>query len=471
MSLNSLGYIILFMIILVIYYLIPVRLRVYLLAVSSIGFYILWGIPALCGLLAVTAITYISAVIISASQDKPGSRKAALCVTSLVIVFILSAIRLLPKESIIVPVGISFFSLQAIGYVIDVYKGKAKAEKNFIKYLLYISFFPTVTSGPIQRSDTLLAQINEDKEFSYDRVRTGLLMMAYGLFAKNFVADRLGLLVEKAYSGYETQTGFVLMLGVIIYAFQLYCDFMGYSCIALGSAKALGFELPDNFRQPYFSSSVKEFWSRWHISLSVWLRDYIYFPLGGSRKGRIRTLINIAIVFLVSGIWHGRGLTFLVWGLLHGVFRIFDEFTLKKREEIIYGSKNTVVKTLLKGLFVILTFAAVDFAWLFFRAESLQTALVIVRRIFTENAALYSLRNGLYAFGLSKKELAVWFTGLLIVFIVDLLHEKGIRIADRIGRCNIILRWIFYIAFVLFILASGIYYYGYSAQTFIYSGF
>ena len=471
MSLNTLGYIILFMIILVIYYLIPARLRVYLLAISSIGFYILWGIPALCGLLAVTAVTYMSAAFMPASQDKAGVRKAVLSITVLLIAGNLSAIRVLPRESIIIPVGISFFSLQALGYVIDVYKGKVNAERNFIRYLLYISFFPTVTSGPIQRSDILLAQINEDKEFSYDRVRSGLMMMAYGLFAKNFVADRLGLLVDRAYSGYETQTGFVLMLGVIIYAFQLYCDFMGYSCIALGSARALGFELPDNFRQPYFASSVKEFWGRWHISLSVWLRDYVYFPLGGSRKGRVRTLINIALVFLVSGIWHGRGLTFIVWGLLHGVFRIFDELTLKRREEKFSSLRNAAVKKFLKALHIIQTFAAVDFAWLFFRAESLETAIVIVRRIFTENGALYTLRNGLYTFGLSKKELAVWFAGLLIVFAVDLLHEKGIRISARIRSCNVFLRWVGYIAFVLFILASGIYYYGYSAQTFIYSGF
>ena len=269
MSLNSLGYIILFMIILVVYYLIPVRFRVCLLAVSSIGFYVLWGMPALCGLLAVTVITYASASIMSAMQDKQGGRKAVLGITVLLIAGILSVIRVLPQGSIIVPVGISFFSLQALGYVVDVYKGKVSAENNFVRYLLYISFFPTVTSGPIQRSDILLAQINKDKEFSYDRVRSGLLMMAYGLFAKNFVADRLGLLVDRAYSGYETQTGFVLMFGVIIYAFQLYCDFMGYSYIALGSAKALGFELPDNFRQPYFAASVKEFWGRWHISLSV----------------------------------------------------------------------------------------------------------------------------------------------------------------------------------------------------------
>jgi D-alanyl-lipoteichoic acid acyltransferase DltB (MBOAT superfamily) len=453
------------------YYLIPGRLRVYLLAAASIGFYVLWGVPAFLGLLILTAVSYLSARIMSGQGDKSHTGKVLMFITVLIIAGILSAIRLFPSGSIIIPIGISFFSLQALGYVADVYAGKTSAEKNFIRYLLYISFFPTVTSGPIQRSDILLRQINEEKAFNYDSIRSGLLMIAYGLFAKNFVADRLGLLVDRAYSGYETQTGFVLMLGVIIYAFQLYCDFMGYSYITLGSAKALGFELPDNFRQPYFSSSVKEFWGRWHISLSTWLRDYIYFPLGGSRKGRVRTLINIAIVFLISGVWHGRGLTFLVWGALHGIFRILEELTFKKRKGMISGIKNGVIQKILRGIFIILTFIAVDFAWLFFRAESLQSALVIVRRIFTENAALYSIKNGFYTFGLTKKELAVWFVGLLLVFIVDLIHEKGICIGDRIRELNVLVRWVMYVAFVIIIIMSGIYYYGYSAQTFIYSGF
>ena len=471
MSINSAGYLLLFPLILIIYYVIPAKLRVYTLALASVCFYSLWGLDYACILLLVATFTYSGADFISKNSGRNAARKIALWANIVFIAGILGSIRFLPAESIIAPIGISFYSLCALGYVADVYKSKAPTERNFIKYILFISFFPVVTSGPIQRSDVFLEQINEEKKFSYEQVRSGVLMIAYGLFAKSFVADRLGYIVDKAYEGYETHTGCILLIGVVAYAFQLYCDFMGYSFIALGSAKALGFELPENFRQPYFSRSVKEFWGRWHISLSTWLRDYIYFPLGGSRKGKARTLINIAAVFIISGIWHGRGLTFIVWGALHGIFRIVEELTLKIRDGFIERFGNKPAGKILSGLTVIWTFILVDFAWLFFRAESLDSALVIIRRIFTENDLVRTLREGTYTFGRSRKELLVWVLGLVIVFIVDLVHEKGVHIGEWIGRRNVILRWALYLIFIAFIIVSGIYYYGYSASTFIYSGF
>lgn len=471
MSVNSAGYLILFPIILLLYYSLPGRLRVYLLALASVALYALWGFDSLCILLLVVTFTYSGADFISKNLKKPVACKIALWANVLFIAGILGSLRFLPSESMIAPIGISFYSLCALGYVVDVYKGKAKAEKNFIKYILFISFFPIVTSGPIQRTDTFLKQISEEKSFSYEQVRFGLLMIAYGLFAKNFVADRLGYIVGNAYNGYETQTGCVLLIGVVVYAFQLYCDFMGYSYIALGSARALGFDLPDNFKQPYFSKSVKEFWGRWHISLSTWLRDYIYFPLGGSRNGLIRTLINIAIVFVISGIWHGRGLTFIVWGALHGLFRIFDELTLKKRDGFLKKAGTGLIGKILSGLSIVWTFILVDFAWLFFRAESLESALVIIRKIITENELIRTFREGLYTFGRSRKELLLWFLGLLIVFIVDIVHEKGVHIGEWLNKRNVFLRWALYLIFIVFIIGTGIYYYGYSASTFIYSGF
>lgn len=471
MSVNSAGYLILFPVILILYYILPKRSRAYILALASLGLYALWGLDQTCILLLVITFTYSGADFISKNSKKTVACRIALWANVIFVAAILGSIRFLPAGSVIAPIGISFYSLCALGYVVDVYKDKCPAERNFIRYILFISFFPVVTSGPIQRSDVFMKQINEDKDFSYEQVRSGLLMIAYGLFAKNFVADRLGLIVGNAYDGYETQTGAVLLIGVVAYAFQLYCDFMGYSFIALGSARALGFELPENFRQPYFSKSVKEFWGRWHISLSTWLRDYIYFPLGGSRHGKARTLINIAIVFVISGIWHGRGLTFIVWGALHGLFRIIEELTLKKRDKFLAGFGNKFVRKVLSGLTVVWTFVLVDFAWLFFRAESLESALVIIRRIFTENELIRTVREGLWTFGRSKKELLLWVIGLLIVFAVDLLREKGVHIGEWLGRRNVFLRWALYFAFIVFIIGTGIYYYGYSAQTFIYSGF
>ncbi len=471
MAVNSLGYLIVFPIIIILYYALPKTLRVAFLALASVAMYALWGWSYTLVLVFVTVVTYLGALVVEKSKADSGNGKAALFANVVMVAAILGSIRFMPKGSVIVPIGISFYSLQALGYVADVYNSKVKAEKNFIKYFLFVSFFPVVTSGPIQRSDVFLRQINEDKEFDYDRVRSGLLMIAYGLFAKNFVADRLDYLVGHAYEGYETQTGLVLLMGVVLYAFQLYCDFMGYSYIALGSAKALGFDLPDNFRQPYFSKSVKEFWGRWHISLSEWLRDYIYFPLGGSRKGRARTLINIAIVFVVSGIWHGSGLTFLVWGTLHGLYRIVEELVRGTRDSKKAAVKDTLASKLFAGVAVIRTFILVDFAWLFFRAESVESAFVIIRRIFTESEMVRTIREGLYTFGLAKKEVLVWLLGLLVVIVIDILHEKGIHVGEWLKKRNIILRWAFYLIFVCFMLGTMIYYYGYSASTFIYSGF
>lgn len=469
MAVNSLGYLIVFPIIIILYYALPKTLRVVFLALASVAMYALWGWSYTLVLVFVTTVTFLGALVVERSKADSRTGKAALFANVVMVAAILGSIRFMPKGSVIVPIGISFYSLQALGYVADVYNSKVKAEKNFIKYFLFVSFFPVVTSGPIQRSDVFLKQINEDKEFDYDRVRSGLLMIAYGLFAKNFVADRLDYLVGHAYEGYETQTGLVLLMGVVLYAFQLYCDFMGYSYIALGSAKALGFDLPDNFRQPYFSKSVKEFWGRWHISLSEWLRDYIYFPLGGSRKGRARTLINIAIVFVVSGIWHGSGLTFLVWGCLHGLYRIIEEIPYVRKKKVPAG--NEASAKIISCFKVLRTFILVDFAWLFFRAESLNKAFVIIRKIFTEFELPRTIREELWTYGHAKKELMVWFLGLAIVMIVDFLREKGFELEKKFVAKPVFFRWCFYVLFMAFMIMSGIYYYGYSAQTFIYAGF
>ena len=471
MALNSLAYLILFPIILILYYRLSGRLRIVFLTIISLAFYSLWDIRYTCILLLISIATWFSGRFISEKKENLALCKVILWLNIAAIVGFLLSIRFLPKGSIIVPIGISFYSLQAIGYISDIYLRRSPSEKSLINYIFFNSFFATVTSGPIQRTGCFLKQIGEKKEFDYDRIRRGLYMIAYGLFAKDFVADRLEFIVDKAYAGYDTETGFILLIGVVAYAFQLYCDFMGYSYIALGSALALGFELPDNFRQPYFSTSVKEFWGRWHISLSEWLRDYLYYPLGGSRKGSLRTILNICVVFILSGIWHGKGLTFIIWGSLHGLYRIIEVFSLKKRDVFFGRLSDKSGGKVLKILFGIITFILVDFAWLFFRAESASQAFVMVKRIFTETNLIYSLRNGLYTFGRSRKELLFWLCGLMIVFVVDVLHEKNIRVAESLGKKAPAFRWALYFMFIAFMMGTGMYYYGYSASTFIYSGF
>lgn len=471
MAINTIGFLILFIVILILYYSVSQSLRILLLTMANVFFYAMFGMSGLIILSAIVFFTWGGAGLIYRYMGNPTIAKSILGVETIIVIGWLIAIRLLPSGNIYAPIGISFFSLQALGYVIDVYKHKASPEKNLLRYFLFISFFPTVTSGPIQRSDVFLRKLREEVDFSYDKVRHGLLMMGYGLFAKNFVADRLGYIVDHAFDGYNTEPGFILLIGVVLYAFQLYCDFMGYSYIALGAAKALGFDLPDNFRRPYFSTSVKEFWSRWHISLSEWFRDYLYFPLGGSRKGIVRTLINIAIVFIVSGIWHGRGMTFLIWGLLHGFYRIIEELTLKKRNLYLSTVKNPLLHKMLNALFALITFIAVDFAWLFFRAESVESAIIIIRRILLNSDIIRCFEEGLLSFGLSKKELLVWMVGLAVIIIVDCLRESQISVYEWLGRRKAILRWSVNLLFVIFMICEEIYYYGYSASTFIYSGF
>ena len=456
MGVNSFLYLAFFICVLLIYYVLPADKRVYFLLPAGFVFYLTWDWKYAIALTGVVVISWFG-----------GTRGRGTILCIILLVLALLALRLLPYDHLITPIGFSFYTLQAIGYLMDVRSGKVKPEENFFIYVLYISFFPTVVAGPIQRADGLLKMLKEKVNFDYSEIRRGLLMIAYGFFAKNFVADRLGYIVDRAYGGYADNTGFTLLVGVVLYAFQLYCDFLGYSYIALGSARAFGFKLDDNFRQPYFSASVKEFWSRWHISLSSWLRDYVYFPLGGSRKGRARTLINIFIVFVVSGIWHGRGLTFLFWGALHGLFRVVEEIVGKKNSTGTPTGKNTAVHVLK----VLLTFVGVDFAWLFFRAESLPQAFGIIKRIICNFDLSLSLSTGCYTFGIAKKEVLVWILGLLIVLVIDLIHEKGVHVSGWLEKRSAALRWCFYTVFLAFMTFSFIYYYGYSASNFIYAGF
>ena len=383
---------------------------------------------------------------------------------------LLGAKDLTGAAAIIAPIGISFFTLEAIGYMVDVYKGKA-SEEDFFKYALYISFFPKVMSGPIERSTNLLKQIHDGVEFNYEKIRHSFLLILWGSFIKLLIANRLATVVNAAFDSYNEQTDFTMLIAVIIYGIQLYVDFAGYSYMAIGMAGVFGYDLVENFKQPYFSQNVRDFWRRWHMSLSSWLRDYVYIPLGGSREGKARRYLNLIITFLVSGLWHGTGMHFVAWGLIHGMYQVLSIVLEKLMAPL--TSKIIIKRDCFSHKMVkaIITFVLVDFAWLFFRAQSLDSAFVIVRRIFTENELIVTLRDGLYTFGIAKKELAIWVLGLLAVIAVDILREKGIRIGEWLGKKNVIFRWALYIAFIVFMIGTTIYYYGYSSSAFIYSGF
>ena len=317
----------------------------------------------------------------------------------------------LPTFDLLLPVGISFYTFQTLSYTIDVYRGEKEPEKHFGIFALYVSFFPQLVAGPIERSTRLLPQFKEEYKFDYIRVTDGLKLMLWGYFKKVVVADRLAIFVNGVYNDVSGVEGIPLILATVFFAFQIYCDFSGYSDIAIGAAQIMGFDLMDNFKRPYFSKSIPEFWRRWHISLSTWFKDYVYIPLGGNRVSKLRYYANLFITFLISGLWHGAAWTFVIWGALHGFYQIFSLLTKKYRYKLKESIGIVNYPTLNKYLQIGVTFVLVDFAWIFFRANSLNDAWYIINNLFagiiSQISGIGMLSDSLSGFGFGKYELAV----------------------------------------------------------------
>lgn len=352
---------------------------------------------------------------------------------------------------LMIPVGISFYTFQTVSYVIDVYKGRCDAEKNLGVYAAFISFFPQLVAGPIERTENLLPQIKHGKEFSYENATYGLKLMAWGFFKKIVIADHLSVIVDKVYNEPLSYTGFSLAAATVLFAFQIYCDFSGYSDIAIGTAKLFHIQLVRNFNSPYFSKSMKEFWRRWHISLSNWFRDYVYIPLGGSHCSEIRNSLNLIVTFLVSGLWHGAAGTFIVWGGIHGGLQVIENKILKNTGGGVFrtGKKENWIKSVLT---VGIIFFLCCFAWIFFRASSMQHAFYIIQHMFDGcGNVLGYIRNGCTALGitLEKGIFIAFILGILFVYDYISLNNDVIEI---ISKKNIILRWMVYVLGILFII-------------------
>lgn len=281
------------------------------------------------------------------------------------------------KLDVLLPMGISFYTFQTLAYTIDVYRGTIEPSKHFGKFALYVTFFPQLVAGPIERAQNLLPQFNAKFDFDVDRVQQGLKQMAWGFFKKLVIADRVAVIVDQVYSSPEQYHALALLIATYLFAIQIYCDFSGYSDIAIGAARVLGFKLMDNFKTPYFSRSIREFWSRWHISLSTWFRDYLYISLGGNRVRRWRWYYNLIVVFLISGLWHGANWTFLAWGGIHGLYLVAAIVLFPPNSQSVY---RTRIKNVMH---IFVTVQLVAFAWIFFRADSIGQALGIVQSIFT----------------------------------------------------------------------------------------
>jgi D-alanyl-lipoteichoic acid acyltransferase DltB (MBOAT superfamily) len=288
--------------------------------------------------------------------------------------------------SILLPIGLSFHTFQSLSYVIDVYRGRQKAENHFGIYSLYVMFYPQLVAGPIERPQNMLHQFYEEHSFDHTRVCSGLKLMFWGFFKKLVIADRLSIYVDMVYNNHALYNGVPLLMATIFFSFQIYCDFSGYSDIARGSARVLGFDLMVNFRRPYFASSIREFWTRWHISLSTWFRDYVYFPLGGNRVSKMRWCFNILVVFAISGIWHGANWTFVIWGFLHGVFLIAYDLLAQANHSMPLRVRGKIPR----ALGCICTFCLVSFLWIFFRSDSIGQAVSIISKITSISSLTYA---------------------------------------------------------------------------------
>lgn len=396
MLFNSLEFAFFFPIVTALFFLLPHRYRWLLLLLASCFFYMFFKPVYILILVFTIVIDYFAGLWIGKEQDK-NKRKTYLVLSILANVGVLVVFKYynflaeninlavtafhnhsqIPLLSILLPIGLSFHTFQAMSYTIEVYRGKQQPERHFGIYALYVMFYPQLVAGPIERPQNIMHQFHEQKYFSYQNARSGLLLMAWGLFKKVVIADRLGLFVNQVYGNVDDYTGIPLILATIAFAFQIFCDFSGYSDIAIGSARVMGFHLMSNFDRPYMSSQLNEFWSRWHISLSTWFRDYVYIPLGGNRVSRIKRYRNLFIVFLLSGVWHGANWTFVLWGVLHGVYLIFEQEAYSQFPNWKTSSGTRIL--LLRRFFL---FAFVCFAWIFFRAPSMHDATYVVSNLF-----------------------------------------------------------------------------------------
>ena len=355
----------------------------------------------------------------------------------------------IPYLNILLPIGLSFHTFQAMSYTMEVYRGNQKAERHFGIYSLYVMFYPQLVAGPIERPQNLLHQFREKFDFDYNRVTDGLRLMAWGIFKKVVIADRLAIPVGFVYAQPQSYNSFSLIIATVFFAFQIFCDFSAYSDIAIGAARVMGFKLMKNFDKPYHSQSVSEFWKRWHISLSSWFRDYLYISLGGNRVTIPRWLLNLFIVFLVSGLWHGANWTFIIWGALHGFYLVFGIVTKKLRE------KTGLDKIPLLSSLV--TFILVCFAWIFFRADNIKVAWYIATHIITGLPDLILQHHHIIEYiGISKDELILCFATILLLECVHILQSR-INIVAYFKAKSIYFRWAVYLSLLVAIIFFGVF--------------
>ena len=491
---NSLEFLLFFSLVSLVYFLIPHKVRYLWLLAASYFFYMQWNAAYALLMLLSTVITYLSGYFIEKCDAKSKEGLKKLCVaisfiSNIAILFFfkyfdfmlhnlnvalgwVGASPLHPNFDVLLPVGISFYTFQALGYTMDVYRKDVQHEKNFLRYALFVSFFPQLVAGPIERSSNLLHQLREKHTFDPKRAVRGLSLMLWGYFLKLVIADRAALLVNTVYNDptNELHTGFVVVVATVLFAFQIYCDFASYSEIARGCAEVMGLKLMKNFDTPYLSKSIGEFWRRWHISLSSWFRDYLYIPLGGNRKGRTRKNLNLLIVFFVSGLWHGASWNFVIWGMLNGVYQVIGDYTKSIRKKFGTALKNrpNFSGKLLK---VLATFGLVCFSWIFFRANSTRDGFRMVKNLVAEWNPWIFTDGTIFNLGLDRGDMLVLALALLVLLVVSVAKYKKLEIRQWLSQQGLWFRYAVYLLALFAVLIFGIYGADYDAASFIYFQF
>ncbi len=478
MLFNSLQFLIFFTAIVFIYYIIPHRFRWFILLSASYCFYACWNINHVICLAASTAVTYYVALRMHAGQKKKMYLSLSI-IMNLGMLFFFKYLNLFsgminpflkefnifqgsPFFQLMVPIGIAFYTLKSIGYSIDVYRGTIEPEKHFGIFALYVSFFPQIISGPIDRAGLLVPQLHERKTFDPVLLKNGIMLMLWGYYKKLAVADRLAPVVNSVYDSPMHYNGPHFIIATVLFAIQLYCDFSGYTDIARGAALAMGIRLSDNFNRPYSSRSIIEFWRRWHISLSSWFRDYLYIPLGGNRVGRQRWYLNLFITFVIAGLWHGGQMTFIIWGSLHGAYVIISRMTEKIRKKIsstLHLDRNPSAH---KYVQITITASLVCFAWIFFRARTMPEAVYIIKML----PVGWESDINLQSMGLGWIESIIIIMSIMVLFMVH-KFEKHENMEQMFESKPTVVKWLFYYFIIYGIILMG----NLNQNTFIYFRF
>lgn len=483
MLFNSFQFLLFFPIVTALYFMLRHNVRWFMLLAASCYFYMAF-IPYYILILALTIVVdYFAGIYI---ENSVGRRRKmylwASIIVTCAILFVFKYINFFNDNfkmiggdswpfnhfNIILPIGLSFHTFQSLAYVVEVYRGNQKAERHFGIYSLYVMFYPQLVAGPIERPQNLLGQFRTKHNFDYDRVVSGLRLMLWGLMKKVLIADRLAVFVNEAYGDVNTYQGIPLIVAAYFFTFQIYCDFSGYSDMAIGAARVMGFDLMTNFRTPYFSLSIREFWSRWHISLSTWFRDYLYIPLGGNRVSKTRWYLNIFIVFMVSGFWHGASWTFIIWGALHGIYNVLS-IALTPAVDKVHARLGDESKAgwLLKGLRWFVVFHLVVLAWVFFRAPHISDAFAFLQNM----THISKAQVGLHMFPIKEmeylREFILCFLAVGTLFVVEYAQDKY-KLSAIVNRQPVPVKWAVYFTAVFILLFFGMFH---SAQEFIYFQF